>query len=290
MIGPAPHSGPQSDIAGLPAGWSARRLDRSRRGGDFQGIYLLATDSRRMVLKLFGPKGGKLRRAMLRIDHVLTGRSAPDLRTRWRTEKKALDEWRRNGFDVFRQPEDPPAIDLPVPYLAFEYVDGPTLKNFFRDREMSPDAKLEVLSRFLPQWGHRHLEALRRSNRYLIQEHASFKHVLLGNDGRLITFDLEEIFTERHPLPFLIGREIAGYLRSLYRVAAPGEFERYLETIVQGYRPTEFLSLPHRYFFRHPNPVLRPYYSLVRRLPANRRRDSRYGVISRLQAALGQRI
>jgi len=289
MSGAEPEKPAAVALAGLPPGWRAVRLDRSRRGGDLQGIYLIEGIEGRIVLKVFGPKCGALRQLTARIDHGLTGRSAPDPMSRFRTEKRALEIWQRNGFDVFCVPENMPRLNIPAPYLAFEYVGGPTLKNYFRDVDTGLDAKLAVLKRFVPQWGRRHLAARQQSNRFLVQEHASFKHVLLGDDGRLVTFDFEEVFTRRHPLPFLIGREIAGYLRSLYRVAKPSDFERYLDVILQRYRPLEFLSYPHRYFFRHPNLLLRRFHALMRRFPANRRHNSRYSVINRLQSRLEQK-
>ena len=285
-----PKRGNEVIFNGLPSGWRVSQLDRSRRGGDFQGIYLIDAIDRRIVLKVFGPKCGVWRQLMIRVENGLTGRSAPDPVSRYRTEKRALDIWRQNGFDVFRTPENVPPLDIPVPYLAFEYVGGPTLKNYFRDVHVDFDAKLALLKRFIPLWGHRHSVAEQQANRHLIQEHASFKHVLLADDGRLVTFDFEEIFTERHPLAFLIGREIAGYLRSLYRVTAPADFDRCLDLVIRLYHPPEFLFYPYRYFFRHPNLLLRRFYALMRQLPANRRHNSRYSVIRLLQTRLGQKI
>ena len=284
--------GVHSDTAaleGLPQGWSVRRLDQSRRGDARQGIFLVTTAEGRFVLKVFGPKCGPLRRQLTRIDHLVTGRSAPDPFSRYQTEKSALEIWRRSGFDVFLPLEDAVEIGLPFPYLALEYVDGPTLKNVFRDSGVHTETKKRVLKRFLPDWGRRHLLASREANRFLIHEHASFKHVLLGDGGRLITFDFEEIFSERHPLAFLIGREIAGYLRSLYRVATPADFDAYLDIVVRDYRPVEFLAYPYRYFFRHPNSLIRLAYAILRQFPASRRDNSRYSVIRRLQDRLGQR-
>jgi hypothetical protein len=180
-------------------------------------------------------------------------------------------------------------IDIPFPYLTLEYVEGPTLKNFFRDPDISSGQKRRVFRRFLPNWGRRHFLAVQSDDRHLIQEHASFKHVLLSNDGRLVTFDFEEVFTERYPLAFLIAREIAGYLRSLYRVSSAADFDAYLDILLDHYRPAAFLAYPYTYFFRHPNSLLRGAYAIMRRLPANRRDNSRYSVIRRLQHRLGQK-
>lgn len=287
MSGAKHHTAAVKAFSGLPSGWRVSQLDRSRRGGELQGIYLIDAPGRQIVLKVFGPKCGALRHLMVKIDHRITGRSAPDPVSRYRTEKRALDLWQQNGFDVFRRPENVPRLNIPVPYLAFEYIDGPTLKNYFRDARIDLDAKLAVLKRFIPLWGRRHSVANHPANRFLIQEHASFKHVLLADDGRLVTFDFEEIFTERHPLPFLIGREIAGYLRSLYRVTAPADFDRCLDLVLKHYYPPEFLAYPYLYFFRHPNRLLRRLYALMRQTPANRRSNSRYSVIRRLQTRLG---
>jgi hypothetical protein len=283
------HSGPTDAIPGLVPEWLVKQLDRSRRGGALQGIYLIDNGAQRLVLKVFGPKSGPLRRQLARIDRAITGRSAPDPETRYRTEKKALAIWRRNGFDVFREIDGVAGIDIPAPHLVLEHVEGRTLKNLFRDEAVPPESKRELLERFVPQWGRRHLAARQQDNRYLVQEHASFKHVLAAADGRLITFDFEDVFTGRHPLPFLIGREIAGYLRSLYRVSTPEAFEDHLDLILRRYPFGEFLSYPYRYFFRHPNRLLRSLYAGLRLMPRNRRANSRYAVIRRLQDRLGRR-
>ena len=290
MSSPGPHSGEIHAFKGLPQEWSVRRIDRSRRGADGQGIFVVTTAEQRFVLKVFGPKCGPLRQQLNRLDHLISGRSAPDPVSRYRTEKRALEIWRQNGFDVFCRLDHTDQIDIPFPYLALEHVSGPTLKNYFRDSDVHSETKKRVLKRFIPAWGRRHLLASRQANRFLIQEHASFKHVLHGDDGRLITFDFEEIFTERCPLAFLIGREIAGYLRSLFRVATPADFDAYLDIIVRHYTPAEFLAYPYRYFFRHPNPLLRGAYAVMRRFPANRRDNSRYSVIQQLQNRLERKI
>ena len=284
------HSDAPPFYDGLPADWSISRLDRSRRGSDCQGIFLVSTAQKRFVIKVFGPKCGPMRHQLNRIDHHITGRSAPDPTSRYQTEKRALRIWRQNGFDVFGQLDNEAELDIPYPYLLMEYVHGPTLKNHFRDANVSVAAKKRVLKRFVPEWSRRHHLAKRNAERFLIQEHASFKHVLLADDGRLISFDFEEIFTQRFSPAFLIGREIAGYLRSLYRVTSPAEFDTYLDIILDYYSPTEFLQYPYRYFFHHPNQLLRWSYGLIRQLPANRRENSRYAVIQRLQNRLEQRI
>jgi hypothetical protein len=277
-------------FTGLPAQWSVRRLDRSRGGDACQGIFLLSTGDRRVVLKVFGPKHGPVALTLAKWDRRVSGRSAPDPVSRFQTERKALDIWRQHGFDVFQSLEGEVDIDIPFPYLVLEYVGGPTLKNFFRDPAIRPGQKRRMLEQFLPEWGRRHLLAGQTADRFLIQEHASFKHVLLSSDRRLITFDFEEVFTDRRSLAFLIGREIAGYLRSLYRVSSAADFDVYLDVLLDGYRPAEFLSYPYTYFFRHPNPLLRTLYAVMRRLPANRQDHSRYSVIHRLQHRLGRRI
>jgi hypothetical protein len=276
-------------FAGLPRQWSVRQIDRSRGGGACQGIFLLSTRDRRVVLKVFGPKHGPVALTLAKWDRRISGRSAPDPISRFQTERKALEIWRQHGFEVFQSLEGTVDIDIPFPFLVLEYVEGPTLKNFFRDPGIPSGQKRRVLKQFLPDWGRRHLSAGQTANRFLIQAHASFKHVLFGDDGRLITFDFEEVFTERYSPAFLIGREIAGYLRSLYRVSSAADFDAYLDILLDHYRPTAFLSYPYTYFFCHPNPLLRAFYAVLRRFPVNRQDNSRYSVIRRLQHRLGRR-
>jgi hypothetical protein len=271
---------------GLPPGARVICLDRSAGARGLQGIYRVDHGGRRLVVKVFGPKCGRMLGPLLRLDHFLTGRSSPTPRGRYRTESAVLDAWRAAGFDVFaRVPDEPPMV-LGWPHLALEYVPGRPLKSFFHDPGIALAAKLAVLRRFLPEWGRRHRAAAVTDDRRLIQEHASFKHVWLSDDGRLISFDFEEVFTQPHSIAFLIGREISGYLRSLYRVLPPEDFAVCLELVVAEYPHPGHLAYPYRFFFRHPQPGARAWYALVRRLPAHRKPNSRYPVVRLLQERL----
>jgi hypothetical protein len=100
-----------------------------------------------------------------------------------------------------------------------------------------------------------------------------------AEDGRFIFYDFEVVYTHRHSLPSLIGREIAGYVRSL-----PAEdLDDYLRILIREYPQPEFLYYPFYYFFRHPNPGIRFLNAVDRRLSRNRRQQSKYNIALRIQ-------
>lgn len=212
------------------------------------------------------------------LPNFLAGKSSLRPRDRFETEKRVLETWREHGFHVFEQAEKEDFIGIKEPHLVLEYVHGQTLLSYFADPHVGKDEKIAILRRFIPEWGRRHDLAMKSGNRLLIQEHPSFKHVFVNEAGRLIFFDFETVYQAPHSLPSLIGREIAGYVRSLYKVTPPDEFSGFLDIIIQEYPHREYLLYPFRYFFRHPNPIMRVLYSLDRRLPRHQKRHSKYPV------------
>ena len=71
MSTPGPHSGEIYAFKGMPRQWSVHRIDRSRRGADGQGIFVVTTAEKRFVLKVFGPKCDPLRQIGLEPGVVL---------------------------------------------------------------------------------------------------------------------------------------------------------------------------------------------------------------------------
>ncbi len=270
----------------LPDGMTAVCLSRSLRGEAKHGIFLIESSGKKWVIKYYHHKRGQLQRLFGNLENYLGGRSGVSPQRRFHNEKQSLQIWRENGFDVFRQPDEFPPIGIDGPHLVFEYVPGRTLKDFFLDRKLAKADKLHTFKRFLPEWGRRHFLAHENENRYLIQEHATFQHVYMSaEDQRLIFYDFEIVYNRRHSLPDLIGREIAGYVRSL-----PAEdLDDYLPILIREYPYPEFLSYPFYYFFRHPNSGLRFLYALDRQLPRNRRQKSKYNIAIRIQDCLQQR-
>jgi hypothetical protein len=274
-------------IPDFPGALKATCLDWSRRGDGHHGVFLIeAVNKKKYIVKCYGRKRSKWREILTIPGNYLTGKSSSRPLTRFHTEKEVLHTWRRHGFDVFQEPKDFPPMVITPPHLVFEYINGRTLLSYFADPHIGKDDKMGTLKRFIPEWGRRHHLAMKSKNRLLIQEHPSFKHVYMNNDGRLIFFDFETVYTPMHSLPSLIGREIAGYVRSLYKVIFPGEFNDFLDVLVREYPYREYLSYPFNYFFHHPNPLIKLLYALDRRLPRHQKRHSKYPVARLLKDRL----
>ncbi len=274
----------------LPHSMKAVCLDRSRRGGGRHGVLLIEYLGEKCVIKCFHYKRAKLQCLLNSLGNYLTGRTAFDPFTRFRTENHVLQAWRENGFEVFRQPDDFPPIFVDVPHLIFEYVPGRTLKSYFSDHEISKAEKLLTLKRFMPEWGRRHFLAQKDGNRYLIQVHATFQHVILSaEDGRLIFHDFEVSYTNRHSLPSIIGREIAGYIRSLFGAVPIEDFNDYIDVLIREYPHPAFLYYPFHYLFKHPNRFVRFGYWFDRQRPRNRRQRSKYNMAIRIQDRLQEK-
>jgi hypothetical protein len=264
---------------GFPTGLKATCLDSSKRGDGHHGVFLVedASDNK-YIVKCYGRKRSKWREILGTLANYLAGKSSLRPLDRFETEKKVMKTWHDHGFHVFKQSEVEDFIGIKEPHLVLEYVRGQTLLSFFADPHVGKDEKTAMLRRFIPEWGRRHHLAMKSGNRLLIQEHPSFKHVFVNDTGQFFAFDFETVYQAPHRLASLIGREIAGYVRSLYKVTAPEEFSGFLDIIIQEYPHREYLLYPFRFFFRHPNPIMRMLYSLDRRRPRHQKRHSKYPV------------
>ena len=271
----------------LPPGMKAICLDRSHRGSGNHGVFLIETPQKQWVVKCYDHKRAGLQRLLSGLENNVTGRSALDPESRFRTEKETLRTWRNYGFETFQEPDEFPSIAVRFPHLVFEYVPGRTLKEFFLDPAIAKTRKLAVLKGFVPEWSRRHRLALETGDHRLIQERATFQHVFMSfADDRLIYFDFEIVYTSRHSMKGIIAREIAGYLRSLFSAVPHKDYPAYLDTIVRAYPNPEFLSFPGEYFFRHPNRLLRLAFAFDRQLPRNRRPHSKYNITAWIQKYL----
>lgn len=271
----------------LPPGIEATCLDSSARGGGRHGVFLLKSPQDQWVVKIYHHKRDPLQRFFSGLENYFAGRSSSDYRARFSTEKKTLDIWQKNGFEVFRQLNQSPPVSIDFPHLVFEFVGGRTLKKYFLDSTIGKSDKLDTLKRLIPEWSRRHAVALETRNHYLIQERATLQHVYMSaDDDRLIYYDFEIVYTPRHSLPAIIAREIAGYIRSLFSVVPRDGFNDYLDIFIREYPYRAFLHYPYDYFFRHPNRLLRSLYSLDRQLPRNRRQRSKYNIALKLHNQL----
>jgi hypothetical protein len=265
----------------LPQGMEAICLDRSVRGGGRHGVFLLKSSQNQWVVKIYHHKRGPLQRFFSGLENYFAGRSPLDPRSRFSTEKKTLDIWQENGFEVFRRLNQPPPVSIDFPHLVFEFVSGRTLKEYFLDPAIGKADKLNTFKRFLPEWSRRHAVALETRNHYLVQKRATLQHVFMSAEGeRLIFYDFEIVYTPRHHLPAIID------IRSLFSVVPRGDFNDYLDILHREYLHRDFLHYPYDYFFRHPNRLLRSLYSLDRQLPRNRRQRSKYNIALRIHNRL----
>ncbi len=266
-------------------------LDCSPRGDGKHGIFLINAANKKLVLKCYGRKRSAWQTLLDNLEHLIVGKSLTWAKTRFKTEKKSLEIWAKHGFDVFRQPSDSskinsPKINIGRPFIIFEYVTGRTALEYFADPKVEHKDKIELLKQFIPEWNRRHKLAMETQNRYLLQEHPSFKHVFKSNDNRLIYFDFETVYTPRHSIKALIGREIAGYVRSLIKVVPEKKSKEFLDLIINEYPDTEYLSYPDFYFFRHPNLLLRLLCAIDRQMPRHKKRHSKYPVAKLLDERL----
>jgi hypothetical protein len=259
----------------LPHGVTAVCLNRSRRGGAKHGIFLIESLGEKWVIKHYDHKRGHLQRQLMNLENYLCGQSGTSPQCRFQTEKNVLEIWRENGFDVFCEPDEPLPICIDAPHLVFEYVPGQTMKQYFLDHKIPKADKLDIFKRFIPEWAKRHFLAYTNENHNLLQEHPTFQHVYMSaKDQRFIFYDFEVVYTRRHHLPGLIGREIAGYIRSL----PPEDLDDYLRILIREYPHPEFLYYPFNYFFSHPNLLIRFLYALDRQTLRNRRPRSKYNI------------
>lgn len=274
----------------FPGALKTTCLDCSKRGDGRHGVFLLeVANKKKFIVKCYGRKRSKWREIIGAPGNYLAGKSPSHAHARYLTEKRVLQTWRRHGFDVFHEPDDFLPLKIAPPYLVLEYINGRTLLSYFSDPQIEKKDKIETLKRFIPEWGRRHHLAMKHKNRLLIQEHPSFKHVYMNQDGRLIFFDFETVFTDRHSLASIVGREIAGYVRSLYKVIAPEDFDDFLDILVRAYPYPEYLFYPYAYFFQHPNPFVRFLYAIDRRLPRHKKkRHSKYPVARLLKDYLSR--
>jgi len=212
----------------------AEVLAFSRRGGGEHRVLKIEHRGEPAVLKVFGLKRSRLGTVLRQFgSRVILGKSSITARGRQATERGTLELWRREGFDV------PALLDLTVPeagmrpYLAMEFVPGPTLARALAGREVDLERKRELITTFAGVWSRRHDRALELREPRLIFEHPTFDHVIVSSD-RLVHFDFEIVITRRWGLEDLVGREIAGFLRSLFK-SAGANFPHLLDVLVNAY-------------------------------------------------------
>jgi hypothetical protein len=277
---------PRDQLAALLAPFAPRLLDASARGSGWNSVWLLAWNERSYVLKIYGRRRTRLREWMTHLSQRLTGKTGYTANARRETERRCLTLWRDAGFDVPRIDCAPvPLPPLPVPFLLMEYLPGPLLGSFLADPDGRPEEKKRLFLRFLGDWGKRHAAALARSEPALLQEHPGLDHLLVSGT-RLATFDLEVAYTSRSRVAESVSAEIAGLVRSLFKVLPEQEAGRYLGLMAKSYPDRSRLARVHTDLFNSPSPAVRPIHALDRRLFRKPGSLDKYGAAERLRAAL----
>ena len=197
---------------------------------------------------------------------------------RCETEAAGLAIWRAAGFDVPRLLErERPSWIGDHPFVAMEFVDGPTLHQALEDPARPFAEKRGRVVQLARDHARRHRCALERSEVLLIHEHAMSRHVLVSAD-RLVTFDLEHAYRPGFPLPVAVAYELSSTLRSLERVGTP-----FVEGFIEGYAERTILAESCRLFR---SSSLR--WRLYRRYEARQRGAvSKTAAMERLAARLG---
>jgi hypothetical protein len=244
----------------------AEIIDEGTGRGSRQAVLRFHTPQGPVVVKRFGLRRGRLRLVLKQIGHwTFAGKSPAGAAGRRRTEADCLALWARHGFDVFRRIRDADLPPIAEPHLVLEFVEGRTLYDILQDPGVVEAEKEALLERFAPEWRRRHALALERSEPRLLHEHGSFRHVWVAGE-RLITFDLEIAWQRRRLTAYLVGREIAAFLRSLGRASGPDRFETRLARLVAAYGDPRSLRESVRRVRRSRDPIRRLAFRLERLL------------------------
>jgi hypothetical protein len=194
------------------------------------------------------------------------------------TEAAAIAAWRAAGFDAPRllAYERPQWIG-DHPFLAMEFVEGPTLHEALADPARPSAQKREWIDQLAREQARRHRCALEGGERLLVQEHAMARHVLVAG-ARLVTFDLEHAYQPDFPLSVALTFELCSTVRSLERSDAA-----YVDAFVASYPERKILEESCR-VFRSSSVRWRLY----RRYEARKRgAASKTAAMERLAARLG---
>jgi tRNA A-37 threonylcarbamoyl transferase component Bud32 len=153
------------------------------------------------------------------------------------TEATGLAAWSAMGCDVpqLYERERPEWVGH-HPFVAMEFVDGPTLHEALEDPARGPDEKRAWIEQLARDHARRHRCALDRRDPLLVHEHAMARHVLVSG-RRLVTFDLEHAYQPDFPVPVAVAFELSSMLRSLERLDPT-----HGETFVRSYSDPEILE------------------------------------------------
>ena len=212
-----------------------RVLQDSNPDGTSNRILLYGEGEGARVLKLFRRRSGAWRekfgawwsRAGLR-------KVGFSMESRYETERRSLEAWRRHGFDVPRTFEDPLPEGVEGPGIWFEHLTGPLLSDVLADASVAWGRKRDLLRKLGAESDRRHAAAEGHQEPLLIQEHATVQHRFVEGE-RLVAFDFESGYDPGHPLLDAMTDEVSGMLRSVARFAGVDCIEAADGAYVEGY-------------------------------------------------------
>ena len=242
------------------------------------------------VLKVYYGTRSTLRYIGGTIGNFFEGQTSFMPRARMMTEKRCLQIWRDAGFRVFKTYDDIVVKGLPAGgYMLFEYLPALQFKDYFGDRSVSIEDRLNTYRRFLEVWHHRHDLAIKRQEPRLVHENGDLKHVMIVDD-QFLFFDFEMTYRSRYRVQDFISREILAYLKSLGKIVGPELFPVFLEQTVDHYPGTELLQNTYQLMFGHSNPVIRLARLIDRKFSAGAAKPfSKYNVARHLKNMLDNR-
>lgn len=239
-------------------------IDKSLHGKSLHRTYLIdlnasaadEDDERSAVVKCFGPRSGLLNMFLRNVGNFFTGRTGVGTWRRFKTERRAIEAWRQSGFGTFNIILDLPEQFKDKPWLVTEFADGIKLDQFLADQSVGQPRKDQVMTKFWEQTAKRQRLALQNRKRLLIPSNPNLKHVMLMPGDELLTFDFEVAFVRFASVKTLIGRELAGYVRSMRNFLNTEQFNHSLKVMVQAYPEPTFLNYVKR-VDKSPNPLIR---------------------------------
>ncbi len=203
------------------------------------------------------------------------------------TELDCILLWREAGFRVF-DVYDEKVEGLPENgYALYEYVEAVRFVQYFADRKIPLETRLDMWRRFLPVWHRRHKLAVDRREPRFVHENGDLKHVMILKDEFLF-FDFETCFRSRDRIKEIVAREILCYLKSMAR-NVPEDFDAFLAETVAHYPGRELLAYTHEFAFADPNLFVRIGRKLDFLLRERARKpSSKYRIAAQLDGMLGR--
>lgn len=196
------------------------------------------------VLKIYRRRRSIRRELFAGLSHALFERKrGVRPHQRRETEREGLTLWASEGFDVPAIFDAaPPVSAAGQPVLWLEFLRGRRLFELVRDTRVSETEKERLVARLARSQALRHRRALELNQPLLVHEHPTAKHVLVVG-SRLVTIDLEGAYAPSYPVLYAVARELAGFLRSLWRERGQACFlDPLSRAFVRGYADSRLLE------------------------------------------------